>query len=130
MTEQPLHSSMEELIAQKMATDEAIIDQLRAGVAEAFPDAAQANVIERAVLQLFRVSSDYEELNTHALYMSSVLDALTRILVEDKQIMTADELKVAVNEAHESALSSIDKAQSVMDDLYDQQNKTSEVQTI
>lgn len=118
MTEQNLdQQSMGEIIQAKLEADEKVITMIVDEVEQAFKDnPAQAEVLSKIAVKLYHNSNDIDELNVQGMYISAVVDALTKVLVEDKGIITHSELQAAVKEAHDISMASIEEANQIYAD--------------
>ena len=116
MTEQLQQNSLEETILAKFEADEKFIDVMVDEIESLFPDSAQAELLSRLAVKLYHNSNDIDELNVQGMYISAVVDALSRILIEDKKIISAEEMQAAVREAHDISIASIEEANQIISD--------------
>lgn len=115
MTEQnQTEQSLDDIVQAKLDADERIINMIVDEVDEVFSDnQVQADFMKKLAIKLYHNSSDIDEINVQGMYISAVLDALSRILVEDKKIITPQELQDAVKEAHDISMASIEEANQI-----------------
>lgn len=115
MTEQNQNQqSMDDIIQAKLEADDRVITMIVEEVEQAFKDdPAKAEVISKIAVKLYHNSNDIDELNVQGMYISAVVDALTKVLVHDKGVITHDELQAAVKEAHDISMASIEEANQI-----------------
>ena len=111
MTKQNQDISLSELIDAKLEADDRNIQALISEVSEAFVgNQQQIELLTKLAVKLYHNSSDVDEMNVQGMYISAVVDALSKLLVDDKQIITHEELQKAVEEAHDISMASIEEA--------------------
>lgn len=117
MTNQKQQITLEEMVESKVDADNRNIDKILDDVQEVFgSNQAQANLISRMAVKLYHNSTDIDELNVQGMYVSAVVDALSVILVEEKKIISKQEMSDAVKKAYDMSIATIDEA----DELYSQ----------
>lgn len=116
MTEQLQQNTLEETILAKFEADEKFIDLMVDEIEKAFPDKTQAEFFSRLAVKLYHNSNDIDELNVQGMYISAVVDALSKILIDDKKVISSEEMQAAVREAHDISIASIEEANKIISD--------------
>lgn len=127
------NTALEEALIAKLEADQKSIDMIVDDVNSAFSDPNQASIIQRIAIKTFHNTTDINEMNVQGMYTSTVLDALAKILIEDLNVIDKEAFKVAVQEAYDVAMQSMEDAQNTVfdfEDKYRQNLNDSEVQTI
>lgn len=134
MTEQLQQNTLEETILAKFEADEKFIDLMVDEIEKAFPDKIQAELFSRLAVKLYHNSNDIDELNVQGMYISAVVDALSKILIDDKKVISSEEMQAAVREAHDISIASIEEANKIISDKLgesqDGNSTVSEVMTV
>lgn len=131
MTEQLQQNTLEETILAKFEADEKFIDLMVDEIEKAFPDKTQAELFSRLAVKLYHNSNDIDELNVQGMYISAVVDALSKILIDDKKVISSEEMQAAVREAHDISIASIEEANKIISDkLGESQNGNSTVSEV
>lgn len=134
MTEQLQQNTLEETILAKFEADEKFIDLMVDEIEKAFPDKIQAELFSRLAVKLYHNSNDIDELNVQGMYISAVVDALSKILIDDKKVISSEEMQAAVREAHDISIASIEEANKIISnklgESQDGNSTVSEVMTV
>lgn len=133
MTEQKHQSSIEDLIQAKLTADERAVEMMIDDVESAFKgNPEQEKLIANLAIKAYHNSNDIDELNVQGMYVTAVVDALCKILIEELKIIPQDLMKSAVEEAHTAALSAVEEANDIYARALSEQpdDITSEVTTL